>query len=162
MSTNPTVISVPEGLPFVDVEREFEAPVAAVFRAYTDPALFAQWVGPRRLTTEIHQFDAVTGGSWSYTSHDTDGTTFGFRGVFHTVKQDALIVQTFEFAGAPDHVSIGTAAFEDLGGRTRVHTHDAFLTLADRDAMVGDGMERGVREGNDRLEELLAGILADR
>jgi uncharacterized protein YndB with AHSA1/START domain len=161
MTTHPTVLSVPEGLPFVDTEREFDAPVSAVFRAYTEPDLFAQWVGPRRLTTEIHEFDAVSGGSWRYTSHDTDGTAYGFRGVFHTVHQDALIVQTFEYAGAPDHVSIGTATFEAVGGHTRVRTHDVFLTLADRDSMVSDGMEYGVREGNERLDELLASILAD-
>lgn len=60
--TNPTTITAEPGLPFVDIVREFDAPVGAVFRAHTDPELFSRWTGPRDLTMKIMEFDATTGG----------------------------------------------------------------------------------------------------
>lgn len=155
--TNPTTITAAPGVPFVDIEREFDAPVSAVFAAYVDPELFARWTGPRNLTMEVQEFDAVNGGRWQYVSRDPAGGSYGFRGVFHTVEADALIIQTFEFDGAPHQVSLQIARFEDLGdGRARVTAHAVFPSLETRDGMVESGMEYGVQEGYARLDELLA------
>jgi uncharacterized protein YndB with AHSA1/START domain len=66
------------------------------------------------------------------------------------------MTQTFEFEGAPGHVSLETLTLEDLGGRTRVRTHSVYQSLEARDAMVAAGMASGVEDGFDRLEELLA------
>ena len=71
--THPTTITAEPGLPFVDIVREFDAPAAAVFRAHTDPALFAQWAGPRQYTTDIIEFDATVGGRWQYVSRGQGG-----------------------------------------------------------------------------------------
>jgi uncharacterized protein YndB with AHSA1/START domain len=66
------------------------------------------------------------------------------------------MVQTFEFAGAPGHVSLDTQVIEDLpGGRSRVKSHSIFMSVADRDAMVEAGMSDGVEDGYNRLDELL-------
>ncbi|MEO6530741.1 MAG: SRPBCC domain-containing protein, partial [Specibacter sp.] len=65
------------------------------------------------------------------------------------------IVQTFEFDGYPGHVSLERVTLEDLGGRTLIRIHSVFQSQEDRDGMVASGMERGVREGYERLEELL-------
>lgn len=154
--TNPTTLTAPAGLPFVDVVREFDAPKDAVYRAYTERELFAQWIGPKRLRTEIYEWDMRSGGTWSYTSFDDNGGAFGFRGVFHSVGETVL-VQTFEFAGAPGHVSLDSASIEEIdGNRTRVTLHSVFQSLEARDAMIENGMENGVAEGFDRLEELVA------
>jgi uncharacterized protein YndB with AHSA1/START domain len=154
--TNPTQITAAPELPFVDIVREFDAPVQAVFQAHTDQDLFSRWTGPRQLDMEILEFDAVTGGKWQYVNRDPQGNSYGFRGVFHTVDTDALIIQTFEFDGAPGQVSTSSARFEDVNGRTRVSTHTVFPSLASRDGMVANGMEHGVLEGHSRLDELLA------
>ena len=154
--TNPTHVTAEAGLPFVDIVREFEHPIDVVFRAHTDQDLFSQWTGPAQLAMEIVHFDAVTGGSWSYISRDPAGGEYRFRGVFHTVEENALIIQTFEFGGAPRQVSTSTAIFEDLGGRTRITTHTVFPTLQSRDGMVATGMEYGINEGYTRLEQVLA------
>lgn len=155
--TNPTHITALPGQPFVEIVREFDAPASAVFRAHVDPELFAAWTGPRRLTMEVHEFDAAPGGRWRYTSHDSAGGAYGFRGVFHTIEQDALIIGTFEFDGAPHQVSLNTARFEDLGGgRSRYTGHSVFPSLENRDGMVSSGMEYGVTEGFERLDEVLA------
>lgn len=155
VTTNSLVVTAKPGVPFVRTVREFDAPVADVFRAYIDPGLVVQWLGPRNLTMEIGSWDARTGGSWDFTHVDPDGNRYGFRGVFHDVSENAGIVQTFEYDGFPGHVSLERLEFIDLGGRTRLVDHTAFQSQEDRDGMVASGMERGVREGYERLEELL-------
>ncbi|WP_113718419.1 SRPBCC family protein [Arthrobacter dokdonensis] len=155
-TNNALVVSAEPGVPFVDSVREVNAPVADVFRAYTDPELVAQWLGPRAMVMDISSWDARIGGTWAYTHTDPDGNVYGFRGVFHDVSPNQGIVQTFEYDGFPGHVSLDRVAFEDLGGRTRIVNHTAFQSQEDRDGMMGSGMEGGMAEGYDRLEELLA------
>jgi uncharacterized protein YndB with AHSA1/START domain len=118
--TNPTTITAQPAVPFIDVAREFDAPREAVYRAYADPSLVTQWMGPRRLTMEMTEWDVRPGGSWAWLHRDTDGTVFGFHGVFHDVVPGEHILWTFEFDGAPGHVSLESVDFEDLGSRSRV------------------------------------------
>ena len=127
-----------------------------MFRAWTDPDLVPQWLGPRGLTMKLFEYDASPGGSYHYV-HADDRGEYGFRGVFHNVVPGELIVQTFEYDGAPTQVSLDTMTFEDLGGgRTRVHSRTVFPTVEGRDAMVASGMEHGLRDSMDRLDEVLA------
>ncbi|MGW1761367.1 SRPBCC family protein [Streptomyces mirabilis] len=144
-------------LPTILIIREFDASPGRVFRAYTDPDLVVQWLGPRRLTMRIDEYDTRTGGSYHYVHRDDDGTEYGFRGVFHEVRLNERIVQTFAFDGFPDGVSLETTAFEDLRGRTRVTTKSLMDSIEARDSMIKSGMQRGVREGHERLDELLSG-----
>ncbi|MDQ3454733.1 MAG: SRPBCC family protein [Actinomycetota bacterium] len=153
--TNALTVTAPEGLPFIDTEREFDAPLAAVWRAYTEPELIAQWMGPHGSTLKDLEFEARTGGSWGYTHVGEDGSSFGFRGVLHSVEEHKSMTQTFEFSGCPGHVSLERADFEDLDGRTRIRTRSAFQSVEDRDGMVGSGMEGGMSESYERLDELL-------
>ena len=154
--TNPTTITAEPGLPFVDIVREFDAPAAAVFRAHTDPALFAQWAGPRQYTTDIIEYEATAGGRWQYVSRGKGGEAYGFRGVFHTVEPNTRIIQTFEFDGAPGQVSLGTLTLEEVDGRTHLAIHEVYPSVEARDAAVASGMESGIVEGYARLDELLA------
>lgn len=155
-STNPTTITAPSGLPFIDIVREFDAPVDVVRRAYLDRDLIAQWLGPRGYEMEVNEWNGETGGRYQYTHRDPEGNRYGFSGVFHSVADD-MLVQTFEFDGWPGHVSLESVTFEDLGGgRTRIVNHSAYQSVEDRDGMVESGMERGVNEGYERLDELLA------
>jgi uncharacterized protein YndB with AHSA1/START domain len=149
-----TKITAPEGQPFVDIEREFDAPRELVMRAYTEPDLVKQWLGPRNYEMRIDRWDARAGGEYRYIH--TDGKEeYAFHGVFHSYDADSMI-QTFEFEGAPGHVSLDTQVLEDLGnGRTRVKGHSVFMSVEDRDAMVEAGMSMGIEEGFDRLDELL-------
>jgi uncharacterized protein YndB with AHSA1/START domain len=106
-----TTITAPEGTPFVDTEREFDAPAGVVFRAYLEPELVKQWLGPRQYEVILETWDARPGGSYRYIH--SDGTNaYGFRGVFHSMDVHNMI-QTFEFDGAPGHVSLDTQAIED-------------------------------------------------
>ena len=154
--TNPTTITAQPGLPFIEILREFDAPVAAVFRAHIDPELFGQWTGPRGMMMDNVELDARTGGRWGYVFRGDGDQTFGFSGVFHAVETDALIIQTFEFNMAPGQVGVGTYRFEDLSGRTRLSHREVYPTVEARDMALASGMEYGVKEGYARLDELLA------
>jgi uncharacterized protein YndB with AHSA1/START domain len=156
MTTNPLNVTAPEGVPFIDFEREFDAPVEAVFRAHAEPDLIKQWLGPRGYEMKIDRYDFRTGGSYRYVHSDPSGAEYAFNGVFHTVRPNEFAIQTFEFEGFPDIVSIESLTFEDLGGRTRLRGHSVFPTVESRDGMVASNMESGMEEGYQRLDELLA------
>jgi uncharacterized protein YndB with AHSA1/START domain len=155
-STHETEIVSDPNVPLVRIIREFDAPPAKVFRAHTDPELIVQWLGPRDLEMTVDHFDCRTGGSYHYT-HARDGEEFGFFGCFHEVRPGEVIVQTFTFEGFPDSVALERMVFEDLGdGRTRLTGTSLVDSFEGRDAFVSSGMDVGVREGYERLDELLA------
>lgn len=152
-----TVIIAPAGTPFVDTEREFDAPAELVHRAFLEPDLIVQWLGPRKYEMVLDKFDPRPGGEYRYIHRNAEAA-WAFRGVFHSLDIDNM-VQTFEFEGYPGHVSLDQVAIEDIGGgRSRVRGHSVFQSVADRDGMVENGMGEGVEEGYDRLDELLAKI----
>ena len=160
--TNALTVTAPEGLPYIDSAREFDAPVDAVFRAYRDPDLLKQWLGPDKYEMEIERHDFVTQGGYRWT-HRADGEEYRFNGVFHTVRDNEFAIQTFEYDGAPDEVSIEFLTFADLGnGRSRLSGHAVYPSVEARDAMVSSGMETGMAEGYAKLDELLASVSSSR
>jgi uncharacterized protein YndB with AHSA1/START domain len=157
-STHETRIEVDGEVPLVRIVREFDAPPAKVFRAHIDPELVVQWLGPRRTEMRIDRWDARTGGEYRYV-HVSDGNEYSFHGSFHDVRPDDFtIVQTFTFDDVPDGVALEKLVLEDLGsGRTRLTATSLVDTFEGRDAFVASGMETGVREGYERLDEVLRG-----
>jgi uncharacterized protein YndB with AHSA1/START domain len=144
----------------IHIERIFDAPRDRVFAVYTDPALIPEWWGPRGTTTIVDRMDVRTGGDWRFLSRDADGNETGFRGTYREVSAPDRIVQTFEWEGMPGYVSLETATFEDLGERTKVTTTSLFHTTEERDGMLGSGMEGGMNETYQRLDELLERLAA--
>jgi uncharacterized protein YndB with AHSA1/START domain len=136
--------------------RVFDAPRDLVFKAYTDPAIIAQWWGPRNYSIVVDQLDLRVGGAWRILNKDTDGNEFGFHGEYREIVPPERLAYTFEFEGMPGHVSVETVIFEDLGGKTRVTSTTRFDNTEDRDGMLQSGMETGAAESLDRLEEYLA------
>jgi uncharacterized protein YndB with AHSA1/START domain len=157
---NKTEITAESGIPMIVITREFDAPRDLVYRAYTDPDLLVRWLGPRDLSLTVDRYEVRNGGTWRYVNTDADGNTYGFHGVFHGDPSPDAIVQTFEFEGAPGHVCLQTATLTERDGKTLVRTVSAFQSVEDRDAMVASGVERGVRDSDERLAELLARLLA--
>ena len=159
-SKNKTVVTAEPGRQEVFVTREFDAPRELVFKAHTDPKLYSQWLGPRGYEMILETFEPHSGGRYRYIHKDQNGNEFGFHGVFHEISED-LMIQTFEFEGLPEpgHVTLDTMRLEELpGGRTRVTIQSLFQSVADRDGMVQSGMEHGIREGYERLDELLEAL----
>jgi uncharacterized protein YndB with AHSA1/START domain len=144
----------------IHIERIFEAPRDLVFATFIDPDLIPEWWGPRGTTTYVDKMDVRTGGDWRFLSRDGDGGETGFRGTYREISPPERIVQTFEWEGMPGHVSVETAVFEDLGEQTKVTTTSIFHTTEERDGMLGAGMESGLNETYERLDELLARLAA--
>jgi uncharacterized protein YndB with AHSA1/START domain len=154
MTLSTATIEADPTVPMIRLSRDFEATPEQLFRAHTDPGLFAKWVGPDGMTTTVDRWDATTGGCWRYVA-TCDGMDFAFHGCFHEVRPDR-IVQTFTWEGEPDGVALETITFEDLGdGRTRLHAQSLCDSFEGRDAMLRSGMEVGMEQGYAKLDALL-------
>lgn len=161
MARNKTTILAEPGRQEMLITREFDAPRELVFKAFTDPELYIQWLGPRRLTMTLETFEPRSGGRWRYLQKDQSGNEFGFHGVYHEVRAPERIIDTFEFEGLPQagHVALETLTLEELpGGRTRLTAQSVFQSVADRDGALQSGMEEGLHDSHERLTALLEKI----
>jgi uncharacterized protein YndB with AHSA1/START domain len=157
-SKNKTTITAEPGRQELFITREFDAPRELVYQAHVDPSLYAQWLGPRGYEMVLETFEPVSGGRYRYIHKDNDGNQFGFHGVFHEISEE-LMIQTFEFEGLPErgHVVLDTMRLEEMpGNRTKVTIQSVYQSVSDRDGMIQSGMERGVNDGYERLDEILA------
>lgn len=157
-STAPeALIEADPDLPTVRITRSFDAPLERVWRAWTDPELVKQWMGPRLVTMEIDTWDMRTGGSYRYTAHRDGEEIAHFYGSIHRVQEHDYITQTFGFEEMPEAVDLETATFRDLGdGRTEVDILAVVFSMEARAGMLASGMEVGVNEGYAKLDEMLA------
>ena len=154
---NTEIVAEP-GQPQIVITREFDAPKELLFRAHTDPDLLVQWYGPRDVPTTVERLEPRDGGIWRFISRTADGYTFDFHGVFHgDPSPEGGIVRTEEFSGAPGHVALEALAFEEIAsGKTRVRSTSTYQSVKDRDAVIASGMESGLNESYERLDELVA------
>ncbi|MEO8065579.1 MAG: SRPBCC family protein [Candidatus Doudnabacteria bacterium] len=158
MSKNKTKITAEPGKQETIIEREFDAPRDLVFKVTTDPQYLPQWWGPRELTLEIDKAEIRTNGYWRYVHTDKLGNKSGFHGVYHEVLAPERVIGTFEWEGLPEkgHVILETTKFQELpGNRTKMTIQQVFQSVADRDGMLASGMEKGMDESHERLDELL-------
>ena len=141
----------------ITITYELPAPAARVFKAMTDASLLTRWWGPRKYETVVDKLEPRTGGQWRFINRAADGGEHGFHGVFHLVEAPHRLIQTFEYEGAPGHVSLESMTLEERDGKTLVTAQSVFQSVEDRAGMMADGgMEAGARETYERLEELLA------
>jgi uncharacterized protein YndB with AHSA1/START domain len=146
----------------VSAKRLIDAPRDLVFKTYTDPELISYWWGPRWLTTAVDQMDLRPGGVWRFIQWDASGNAYAFNGVYRNIVPPEKLAYSFEFEGAPGHPVESTVTFKEADGRTILTVTSLFETKEDLDAMRSEGMEAGLRESLDRLEELLAWKAAGR
>ncbi len=154
-------VTAEPGVPQVITTRTFDAPRDLVYRAFSEPDLLVQWLGPRQYTMTIDHYDLRDGGTYRYIHADDAGNAYAFHGVFHGDPSPDGMVQTFEFEGAPGNVSMDTLTLEEHDEKTTVRTNSVFQSVEARDGMVQSGMAEGVNEGYDRLEELLGKLIAN-
>lgn len=136
------------------LSRDFDAPRALVFRAYTDPAHVPHWWGPFGFTNTVHEIDVRPGGRWRFTMHGPDGTDYPNRITYQEVAAPERLVylhgEDVDDDPGAFHV---TVRFDDLGGRTRVTQRMVFATKAQRDGVISFG---AVELGQQTMERLAA------
>ncbi len=141
----------------IRISRVFDAPREQVFRAHVDRKALEQWWGPREYATRVVAWDVRPGGAWRIVQRSPDAAEHGFRGVFQEVVPPERLTWTFEYEGTPGHVLTQASTFDALaGGRTRLTIRVRYANREDRDAMLASGMEWGMEQGFEKLDELLA------
>ncbi|GGD23296.1 SRPBCC domain-containing protein [Nocardioides daphniae] len=149
------VVKADDRVPAVHIWRDVHATPQQVMRAHTDPELFARWIGPHDLTTEIDVWECRTLGSYRYVQRRGE-ESYAFRGTFPYVGDDR-IVQTFCYEEWPQAIALETMTFTAMGdGRTRIHGVSLCDSFESRDAFLASGMETGVNEGYEKLDRLLS------
>ena len=144
-------------IPTITITREFDAPPEKVYRAWAEPDLVRQWMGPRSVEMDIEVWDCRTGGSYRYAATQDGEEVARFYGSFHEARPGERLVQTFTYEGFPDGVSLETMTFEPLeGGRCRTVAVSVVDSMQAQAAMMASGMEVGINEGYEKLDELLA------
>jgi uncharacterized protein YndB with AHSA1/START domain len=139
------------------IERIFDAPRERVWAAWTQAELIARWWGRRHHETRVDELDLRPGGKWRFVELGDDGSEeVAFRGVYREVSAPSRLSYTFEWEGMPGHVSVDTLDLEALDGATKLVSHTIFHTRQERDGMIEAGMEKGLNEGYEQLDELLA------
>ncbi len=142
----------------IHVERVFDAPRERVFALFNDPALIPEWWGDN---TIVDQMDVRPGGSWRFVARNPNGWEMAFSGTYREVVAPERVVRTFEMEGMPGSDLVETVVFEDLGERTKVTTTMLFDTTAQRDGLLGSGMQTGVVQTYVRIDQLLAKLASN-
>src|SRR6185503_6017505 len=134
------------------IRRTFDAPRDLVWRAITDPKMRAEWWGPARYKTNVHELDARTGGKWRIDHTDEKGKVYSFSGEFTEVRKPMRLVNTFRFENFPPAVE--TITLSEAGGKTTLTNVTSVDSFENRKGWVETGMEGGARESMDRLAVL--------
>lgn len=155
-----TEIIIEPGKQDIVFRHVFDARREIVWKALTDPSLIPNWYGPRIYEAIVDEMDVRPGGRWRFINRNAEGQEFGFHGVYHDVQAPERIVQTNEFEGMPGHVGLETGTLTEKDGKTTFESVALFSSVEDRDMNVANGMEWGARETYQRLEEVIAGLVA--
>lgn len=139
----------------IRIERTFDAPRELVWEAYTDPETLGAWLGPHGHTFKIES-DLRPGGTYRW-EDSFDDQEIVFFGEFLEVREPELLSATFAWEDSGYPPSIDTTEFIEVeGGRTTLVTISKFESKELRDGMLQSGMEKGVNDGYDKLDEILA------
>jgi uncharacterized protein YndB with AHSA1/START domain len=138
------------------ITREFDAPRHLVYTAWTTPELVRRWWCGRRGDMTVVEMDFRVGGAWRYVMNARDGHEVGFHGEYREIVPDERIVWTEVYEGAPEgEPALVTATFSEAEGRTRLSLLTEVESKAVRDMIVESGMEIGVQEQMEILDEIL-------
>jgi uncharacterized protein YndB with AHSA1/START domain len=156
-TTHSAVVTLPTPTS-IHVSREFAAPRHLVWRALTEPELVRRWWSGERGEVLGAEIDLRVGGRWRYVmvvrcGSDFDGTEVGFHGEFREIDAGRRIVMTEVFEGAPDATSLTTTVLDERDGRTTMTVLSEYECQEHRDAVIDSGMELGMQEAYDKLEQ---------
>ena len=140
------------------ITRAFDAPAHLVWRAYTEPELVRRWWSGKRGEVTSVEIDLRVGGRWRYVMVANEGFEVAFHGEYREIVPDERLVSTELYEGAPDvtedDATVNTATLVEADGRTTLSTLVECHSQEIRDLIIDSGMEGGMQEAMDRLEEV--------
>jgi len=144
------------------IAREFAAPRALVWRAYTTPELVARWWAGRRGEVTSAEIDLRVGGTWRYVMVAHGGFEVAFHGEYRELEPEARLVTTevFEGAGPDAEAALVTVTFSEQGGGTLLEQRMEVSSREVRDMILATGMESGMQESYDALEQVAVELAA--
>ena len=143
------------------ITREFDAPRHLVYRAWTTPELVKRWWHAKRGTMTVAEIDLRVGGRWRYAMVTDGGFEVGFHGEFREIVPNERLVSTEVYEGIPDaeeHAALTTLTLTEVDGRTILTVLVEHPTKEGRDAHVDSGMEAGMQDAMDLLEEVAVSL----
>jgi uncharacterized protein YndB with AHSA1/START domain len=140
------------------ITREFDAPKHLVYKAWTTPELVKRWWSGNRGEMTIAEIDLRVGGAWRYVMVTDGGFEVAFHGEYREIVPNERIVSTEVYEGMPEGEALNTVTFTELGGRTTLTVLVQHASKEARDAHISSGMETGMQEGMDLLEEVAVSL----
>ena len=152
-SMGTAVVTLPSSTQIL-ISREFAAPRHLVYRAWTTPELIRRWWSGRRGEVTSIEVDLRVGGKWRYVMTANAGFEVAFHGEYREIVTDERLVSTEVFEAMPDSQAVSTLVLTESGGRTTVNLLIDHTTQDERDLHLAYGMEGGMQEALDQLEEV--------
>jgi uncharacterized protein YndB with AHSA1/START domain len=140
------------------ITREFEAPRHLVYKAWTTPELVKRWWSGRRGEMTIAEIDLRVGGTWRYVMVADGGFEVAFHGEYREIVPDERLVSTEVYEGMPDGEALDILTLTEADGRTTLTLLVQHTSKEHRDAHIDSGMEVGMQEGMDLLEQVAVSL----
>ena len=156
-ATRSAVVTLPASTQIM-ITRQFDAPRHLVYRAWTTPELIRRWWAGDRGQVTSAEVDLRPGGRWRYVMTANGGFEVAFHGEYREIVPDERIVSTEVFEGMPDAAAVSTATFAEQDGRTTLAILVEHTSQEHRDMHLNSGMEEGMNESLDHLEQVAASL----
>jgi uncharacterized protein YndB with AHSA1/START domain len=143
------------------ITREFDAPKHLVYKAWTTPELVQRWWTARRGAMKVAEIDLRVGGKWRYVMDTEDGMEVGFHGEYREIVENERIVSTEAYEGIPDpdaNAALNTLTLTEVDGRTTLSVLVEHQNKEGRDAHINSGMEHGMQDAMDLLEQVAVSL----
>jgi uncharacterized protein YndB with AHSA1/START domain len=140
------------------IRREFEAPKHLVYKAWTTPELVKRWWSGNRGEMTIAEIDLRVGGAWRYVMVTDEGIQVAFHGEYREIVPNERIVSTEVYEGMPEGEALNTVTLTETEGRTTLTVLVQHSSKEARDAHIDSGMETGMQEGMDLLEQVAVSL----
>jgi uncharacterized protein YndB with AHSA1/START domain len=156
-TTNSAKVTLPTDTQIL-ITREFDAPKHLVWKAYTTPDLIARWWGGSHGKVTSAEVDLRVGGSWRYVLAANEGFEVAFHGEFREISAPDRLVNTEIYEGAPEGMGVVTTTLDEADGRTTLTQLCDYGDKTVRDAVIESGMEGGMQESMDELEQVAVSL----
>ena len=140
------------------ITREFDAPRELVYKAYTTPELVRRWWHAKRGEMTVCEIDLRVGGEWRYVMIADGDMEVAFHGEYREIIPNERLVATEVFEGFPDAESLNTLTLTETDGRTKLEILVQHENKEHRDAHINSGMEAGLQDALDLLEEVAGSL----